>query len=72
MKEVKQYKCEVCGTLYADKGECAACEKQHCIPSGIERAFHRPKGVCAKYPPKIHVRFSDGTIHEYEKRGEVR
>lgn len=23
MKEVKQYKCEYCGTLYADKSECA-------------------------------------------------
>lgn len=46
MKEVKQYKCEYCGTLYADKSECAACEKQHAVPCKIVAVHHRAKGVC--------------------------
>lgn len=53
MKSVTQYKCDVCGTLYADKGACADCEKQHKIPAEIVRADHRAKGVCAGYPPHI-------------------
>ena len=68
MKEVKQYKCEYCGTLYSDKNECAACEKQHVVPREIVIVHHRPKGVCAAYPPRIDVAFSDGTIQHYERR----
>lgn len=29
MKKVTQYKCEICGTLYAQESDCKACEKQH-------------------------------------------
>ena len=65
MKEVKQYKCEYCGTLYADKSECAACEKQHAVPCKIVAVHHRAKGVCAVYPPRIDVGFSDGSVQHY-------
>lgn len=65
MKEVKQYKCEYCGTLYADKSECAACEKQHTVPCKIVAVHHRAKCVCAVYPPRIDVGFSDGSVQHY-------
>ena len=68
MKEVKQHKCEYCGTLYADKSECAACEKQHAVPCKIVAVHHRAKGVCAVYPPRIDVGFSDGSVQHYERR----
>ncbi len=65
MKSVTQYKCDVCGTLYADKGACAACEKQHRIPAEIVRA----EGVYACYPPHIIVRFDDGSERKYKREG---
>ena len=69
MKSVTQYKCDVCGTLYADKGACADCEKQHRIPAEIVRADHRAKGVYACYPPHIIVRFDDGSERKYKREG---
>lgn len=68
MKEVKQYKCKHCGTLYANKAECEACEKQHAIPREIAAVHHRPKGVCAVYPPRIDVVFDNGAVRHYEMR----
>lgn len=69
MKTVHQYKCEVCGTLYTDKEECVQCEKQHVFPLEVTTAHHRPRKVCAKYPPRIDIKFSDGTIQRYEHHG---
>ena len=59
MQEITQYKCEFCGTLYADKKECDECEKA---------VQFKPRKVCAKYPPHITVEFNDGTIQRYERR----
>lgn len=68
MKTIEQYKCEYCGTLYADRNECEACEKQHVYPKCIKAAQFRPRKVCAKYPPHIVIEFEDGTIQDYERR----
>lgn len=68
MKEAAYYKCEFCGTLYADKKECDECEKQHVAPKCITGVEFRPRKVCAKYPPRITVEFHDGTIQRYERR----
>lgn len=69
MKAVTQYKCEVCGTLYAVKENCIACERQHKIPCEIVGAHHRAKDVCAGYPPHITVRFADGSERKYKLEG---
>lgn len=69
MKEIKQYRCEICNTLYAEKRECEICEKQHVVPLGIKIACFKPHKVCAKYPTRICVEFEDGTIRDYV-RGE--
>lgn len=52
MKEVKQYKCDHCGALYANKSECEVCEGQHAIPRKIVEVLHIVKGV---YPTRIDV-----------------
>ena len=66
MKEVKHYKCEVCGTLYANEKECDACEKQHRMPVEIKSAKHLPKKVSAKYPTQINIKFDDGSTRTYK------
>lgn len=68
MKEITQYKCEHCGTLYTEIRECEECEKQHVSPKGIKAAHCRPRKVCAKYPPRIDIEFADGTVQHYERR----
>lgn len=35
MKEVKSYKCDFCGTVYATESECKKCEEYHCKPIKI-------------------------------------
>lgn len=65
MKEIKQYKCEVCGAVYADKSTCEECEKQHRVPAEIERAYHLPMYASVKYPTKIIVKFDDGSTRTY-------
>jgi len=69
MKEVKQYKCETCGTLYAIKDQCEMCEKQHRIPAEIQSAHHLPMNVSAKYPTRIIVKFDDGSTRTYNLGG---
>ena len=70
VKKVTQYKCEICGTLYADESECAKCESQHKIPSSIVRVDHRGKGICnGGYPPYILVSFRDGSERKYKREG---
>lgn len=69
MKSVTQYKCEVCGTLYADKNDCMECEKQHKIPCHIVKSDHRAMKLCPKYPPYIIVRFEDGSERKYKREG---
>lgn len=69
MKKVTQYKCELCGTLYADQTDCEACEKQRKVPCGITRVDHRAKKLCPGYPPYILVRFEDGSERKYKREG---
>ena len=67
MKKIEQYKCKICGAVYASKQDCAACEKQHVKAHHIVKQFHRQMNVCAKYPHTITVAMEDGSIIEYKK-----
>lgn len=69
MKKVTQYKCEICGTLYAQESDCKACEKQHKVPIEVVRADHRAAKLCPCYPPYILVRFTDGSERKYKREG---
>lgn len=68
MKKVEQYRCDLCGTLYAEKAKCEACEKQHVPCVGIAAQRHRPVQAAGKYPPKIIVTMADGTTQVYERK----
>ena len=63
MKEVKQYKCDHCGALYANKSECEVCKVQHAIPRKIVEVLHIVKGV---YTQRIDVEFDNGAFRSYE------
>ena len=69
MKEIKQYKCEQCGTLYADKDRALQCEKGHKSATKIVSVHYLPhiynSTGCTSYPNKILVEFNDGTTKEY-------
>lgn len=69
MKKITQYKCEICGTLYADENDCKACERQHKIPLNVVSAIHRAQKLCPGYPPYIIVRFDDGSERKYKREG---
>ena len=68
MKRVEQFKCDYCCTLYKDKSECVKCENQHVTAVEIVAQHHLPAKVSAKYPPRINVKMSDGTVSVYERR----
>lgn len=69
MKELKQYKCEVCGAVYGDKERCRECEKQHRNPVAFHGIQHQPMGVCKNYPHKLIVRFDDDVTRTYKLIG---
>lgn len=68
MKRIEQFKCDCCGTLYSDKSECVKCESQHVKCARIEHEYHLPYKVSAKYPQKVRIVMSDGTVQLYERR----
>ena len=67
MKEVKQYICEICGTVYAEKESCKACETNHRHPTIISRAHYLAYGnLKSGYPLKLEIGFSDGSMKTYK------
>lgn len=71
MIETTLYRCEICGTTYMNKNECAACESSH-----VHLAF-RNTVVCAQYraknsfPSQVTLRFSDGRSASYDYRPDT-
>lgn len=65
MKMVERYKCDTCGTLYADAETCERCERQHVKPVEIHGVEHRPMRSVPHYPEKITVLFDDGEKRKY-------
>lgn len=61
MKEIVQYKCEHCGTIYTDKDKALQCEKGHKSAIKIVSVHY----LHTSYPDKILVEFDDGTTKEY-------
>lgn len=68
MKEIMQYKCERCGTLYEDKDRALKCEKGHKLATKIVSVnYMRHIYDNTGYPNKILVEFDDGTTKEYKR-----
>lgn len=68
MKTIEKYKCEVCGTEYAERKNAVDCEVNHKTPKKIERAIYQPKNLNhTGYPIKIDVLMSDGEVLTYKR-----
>jgi hypothetical protein len=68
MKEVKQYICECCGVLYADKVKAQECERNH--KSAINILYQRflpKKNEASGYPISITVKMADGKEVVYKR-----
>ena len=68
MKEIKQYKCEHCGTIYADKDRALQCEKNHkFIVKNVSVHYLPYASDNTGYPNKILVEFENGEKKEYKR-----
>lgn len=68
MKEIKQYKCEHCGIIYADKDRALECEKGHKFATKIVSVHYPPYASDNMgYPNKILVEFNNGITKEYKR-----
>lgn len=69
MKQITKYRCEICGTEYADFKAAEECEKGHKVIKKIQSARYQPRSMNGKgYPVSMDVLMSDGQIVTY-KRG---
>ena len=72
MKEVKSYKCDFCGTVYATESECKKCEEYHCKPIKITNMKYNKTHKYDSYncyPDSITVIMSDGAVVEFSRNG---
>lgn len=69
MKELTQYQCEVCGTLYADQTKCEECEAFHESVIGVERYNYHAMGMGpeSKYPYTVVLRMADGKLLTFKR-----
>ena len=67
MKTITQYKCGVCGTVYAEKRKCEACESGHKKPVKIIARQYQAIGINGSgFPDKITVATKDGKEAMYK------
>ena len=72
MKELKQYQCEHCKTVYSEKRKAEQCEKNHKVKVKVVKMVHRPVSDDASgYPLYVMVKFDDGQVVKYKKCGLV-
>ena len=64
MKKQTLYVCDFCGTQYKEKAKAEDCEKNHTSPVEVKTSTYR---AGLKYPTKIDVKMSDGTIATYRR-----
>lgn len=71
MRVIEQYKCGICGTVYADKAKCLKCEAGHKIPTKIKQKKYLPIGVNATgWPETIDVATKEGNMARYKFIGK--
>lgn len=77
MIESKVYKCEVCGTIYADKNACKDCESFHLrLPADADQIvagcqYLAKRNANNPFPHRLTVRFSNGRKAQYEYRCDL-
>lgn len=61
MKEIKLYRCEICGTQYNDKEKAKKCEKSHITDFKVTDMKFKPYTVDESgFPIKIEITTPDG------------
>lgn len=72
MKEISQYKCEICGTIYSERAKCEACEAGHKRPTKIVARKYRPITINhSGFPDKIEVETKNGERAIYKYIGKA-
>lgn len=69
MRQLTQYQCEVCGTMYGEVEKCEACENSHVAVDHIQSYRYIPvnQGANSKYPVSVSLLMEDGTIGVYKR-----
>lgn len=66
MRELKQYVCDTCGTVYKEKELCEMCEKGHTHVDHVISATYQSTHQNGKYPQKVYIEFEDGSRRYYK------
>lgn len=71
MKEISQFKCDVCGKIFSDKYKCDKHERSHGLPVKITRAAHNRAIETSRglFPAEITLEFSNGSWANYRWDG---
>lgn len=67
MKELQQFQCEICNTVYKSKTECIDCEKSHSTPVKFANMKYSSYKSDGSYPLYIEIVMSDGKVIRYKK-----
>lgn len=62
MKEITQYQCETCGTIYNNEDTCAECENFHIAVESVAQYKYNPKemGPESRYPYAVVIKMDNG------------
>lgn len=69
MRQVTQYQCEICGTMYDAPEKCEACEASHVAVENVQSYRYIPvnQGTNSKYPVSVTILMEDGTVGVYKR-----
>ena len=69
MRQVTQYQCEICGTMYNDVDKCEACENGHVAVNQVQSYRYIPinQGANSKYPVSVTILMEDGTTATFKR-----
>ena len=69
MRQVTQYQCEICGTMYNDTEMCEVCEASHVGVDSVQSYRYIPvnQGANSKYPVSVTIQMEDGTTATFKR-----
>lgn len=70
MKILKQYICEICGTIYANEQMAERCEATHIRPKSVDDMWFYYKPITMNntgVPYKIVLKDNNGKEHAYKE-----
>ena len=67
MKELNQFQCEFCNTVYKSKNECMECESWHQLPTQIVANKFKSYKSDGNYPIYVDIQMTDGKVMRYRR-----